>query len=152
MADANGTRVERNYVTDGKTSLRELPFDRYPAKSDDTVEDIVFPEVDAEVIHETLRQNYRDVKREAKDEFRRKKDSATGLYEKRLQQARQEMLRSTARCGEAFREAQRRAREEFDVALADAKEQYSFTVEIAKDQYKTEKKETRILLKNTAGQ
>lgn len=77
--------------------------------------------------------DYKEVKKEAKAEYRKIKESAAKAYEERLDDARGEFLRSAVRSREEYQLAKDGAREELDQLLSDAREQYEFTVDMARD-------------------
>lgn len=77
--------------------------------------------------------DYKEVKKEAKAEFRKIKESAVRVYEKRLEEARGEFLRNAVRSREQYQLAKDGARRELEQLLADAREQYEFTIDMARD-------------------
>lgn len=85
------------------------------------------------------KENFKEIKKEAKAEFKQSKSIATKIYEKSLEDAKNSYLTSARLSREEYEKAKEQARENFEKALKLAKTDYEFTVDIAKDQYKNGK-------------
>lgn len=94
-----------------------------------------------------LKRDYRDLKKEAKAEYKQARDLVTKDYEQRVVEAKREYLEDSVSLRERFQNVRDKAREEYRNALDTAKNEYELTVDIAKDQYKTLRKETTKMYK-----
>lgn len=86
-----------------------------------------------------LKENFREIKKEAKAEFKQSKSIATKMYEKSLDEAKSNYVVNAKMSREAYERSKDIARENYEKALKLAKDDYEFTVDIAKDQYKNGK-------------
>lgn len=96
---------------------------------------------------EGLKEDYREIKREAKSEYKQAKEVVARLYAEKLDKAKREYLEESISLRERFQNAREAVKEEYQAALDTAKNDYELTVDIAKDQYKNLRKETTKMIK-----